>query len=149
MPKISEYNQFFDRFDGFAVCKLCGKKLQTKGGNTSGLKKHYEGQHSQTDRLNHFLSQQNESTSPIKPRGAHTLTKDFEMLDQTGEKTQRLHLLENALLTIRPTSVQSERIFSNVGKVATKVRARLSDKSLNAIIALRAFYQSESKTNTQ
>ena len=102
-----------------------------------------------TDRLNHFLSQQNESTSPIKPRGAHTLTKDFEMLDQTGEKTQRLHLLENALLTIRPTSVQSERIFSNVGKVATKVRARLSDKSLNAIIALRAFYQSESKTNTQ
>ena len=64
-------------------------------------------------------------------------------------ETQRLHLLENALLTIRPTSVQSERIFSNVGKVATKVRARLSDKSLNAIIALRAFYQSESKTNTQ
>ena len=49
MPKISEYNQFFDRFDGFAVCKLCGKKLQTKGGNTSGLKKHYEGQHSQSN----------------------------------------------------------------------------------------------------
>ena len=49
MPKISEYNQFFDRFDGFAVCKICGKKLQTKGGNTSGLKKHYEGQHSQSN----------------------------------------------------------------------------------------------------
>ena len=124
MPKISEYNQFFDRFDGFAVCKICGKKLQTKGGNTSGLKKHYEGQHSQSNVPN--------VTTPLKRKANEP---------PALETPSKVPKCDKDL--VQPT------IINFVGKVATKVRARLSDKSLNAIIALRAFYQSESKTNTQ
>ena len=124
MPKISEYNQFFDRFDGFAVCKICGKKLQTKGGNTSGLKKHYEGQHSQSNVPN--------VTTPLKRKANEP---------PALETPSKVPKCDKDL--VQPT------IINFVGKVATKVRARLSDKSLNAIIALRAFYQSESKTNRQ
>ena len=43
-------------------------------------------------------------------------------------------MLEDALLTLKPTSVESERIFSNVGRIATKYRMNLNDKNLNALV---------------
>ena len=45
---------------------------------------------------------------------------------------------KDALLTLKPTSVESERIFSNVGRIATKYRMNLNDKNLNALVVLRA-----------
>ena len=36
----------------------------------------------------------------------------------------RLKMLEDALLTLKPTSVESERIFSNVGRIATKFETK-------------------------
>ena len=50
---------------------------------------------------------------------------------------------EDALLTLKPTSVESERIFSNVGRIATKYRMNLNDKNLNALVVLRAHYLNE------
>ena len=52
-------------------------------------------------------------------------------------------MLEDALLTLKPTSVESERIFSNVGRIATKYRMNLNDKNLNALVVLRAHYLNE------
>ena len=45
-----------------------------------------------------------------------------------------------ALLTIRPTSVESERAFSSLGLFATRLRTRLSDESLDALVFMRQFY---------
>ena len=56
-------------------------------------------------------------------------------------------MLEDALLTLKPTSVESERIFSNVGRIATKYicicRMNLTDDNLNALVVLRAYYLKE------
>ena len=52
-------------------------------------------------------------------------------------------MLEDALLTLKPTSVESERIFSNVGRIATKYRMNLTDNNLNALVVLRAYYLNE------
>ena len=72
-----------------------------------------------------------------------TLSDEFYMFEKTCEKTRRLKMLEDTLLTLKPTSVESERIFSNVGRIATKYRMNLNDKNLNALVVLRAHYLNE------
>ena len=53
-----------------------------------------------------------------------------KQLEATGKRPSKLEQLLKALLTIPPTSVEAEQAFSAAGLFATKLRSRLSDKSV-------------------
>ena len=58
-----------------------------------------------------------------------------------NERPKHLELLFKALKTIKPTSVEPERAFSAMGFFVTKIRNRMSDKTLDALITMRQYYQ--------
>ncbi len=47
-----------------------------------------------------------------------------------------LEQLLDALKTIRPSSVESESVFSTMGLMVTKLRSSLDDSSVNALCVL-------------
>lgn len=49
---------------------------------------------------------------------------------KSSNLTPNLEMLKNALKTIPPTSVESERAFSSCGLFVTKIRSRLADKTI-------------------
>lgn len=63
------------------------------------------------------------------------------------ENKKRGNYLERAyqyILTIKPTSVESERAFSAAGQICTKIRSRLNDKSVDNLCFLRAYFIQQS-----
>lgn len=68
------------------------------------------------------------------------LTNDFKLYEAQNKRTPNLEFLYNALLTIKPTSVESERAFSAGGGFATKIRSRLNDNTLSALVGLRKHF---------
>ena len=58
-----------------------------------------------------------------------------------NERPKYLELLFKALKTIKPTSVEPERAFSAMGFFVTKIRNRMSDKTLDGLITMRQYYQ--------
>ena len=71
-----------------------------------------------------------------------TLSPDFRMLDATGSRTANLDKLYKALVTIKPTSVESERAFSIGGNFCTKVRNRMAPSTLSALVSLKSYFKS-------
>lgn len=69
-----------------------------------------------------------------------SLKKEWKFLEGCGQKTQNVEFLFNALLTIRPTSLESERAFSVAGQFVNKIRNRLSDESINALSVLKNYF---------
>ena len=63
---------------------------------------------------------------------------DFDHLRASGEKSSRLVMLEDALLSIPPTSVEAERAFSAAALFATKIRSSLSDSALDDLCYTKA-----------
>ena len=63
-----------------------------------------------------------------------------------GDIPPLLNKLFNALQSIPPTSVESERAFSITGQFATKLRTKLADNTLNSLVFLKASYKKESKS---
>ena len=66
-----------------------------------------------------------------------------EMALYVWATTSRLKNLENlysSIQTIRPTSVEAERAFSAMGLFSTRLRTRLSDESLDALVFMRQHY---------
>lgn len=54
----------------------------------------------------------------------------------------QLDKLYKALLTIRPSSVASERVFSVAGNIITKTRSRLDRRSADALVFLKCYLNS-------
>ena len=54
-----------------------------------------------------------------------------------------LQKIFNALHSIPPSSVDSERAFSSLGLFATKIRSRLNDQSINALTIVREYYKNK------
>ena len=73
--------------------------------------------------------------------GYKTIQKELDVFDSTGERTPRLKKVMDALETIPPTSVESERAFSAAGLFITKLRTRLSVKNIDALCFLRNYYK--------
>jgi DNA polymerase III sliding clamp (beta) subunit (PCNA family) len=71
------------------------------------------------------------------------LQSEFQMYEKTGIITKNLKKLLDALKTIPPTSIESERAFSISSNFCTKKRSSLSDKSLNALTFLKYFFLME------
>lgn len=68
------------------------------------------------------------------------IRKEFTHFESTGKRSANLENLYKALLTVKPTSTESERVFSLSSNFVTKIRNRLSDKSLNALVFLKAYF---------
>lgn len=83
-----------------------------------------------------------ERTDPSTPRDFNKVIKrEMAVLEDGGGRGFYLTKLYNFLLTIKPTSVDAERAFSNAGLICTKVRSRLSDLSIDALSFLRSHFQ--------
>ena len=67
------------------------------------------------------------------------------MNEASGKRPKNLDLLMDALESIPPTSVESERIFSITGKILTKQRAKMSDKMLDALVFLKTWCKTQEK----
>lgn len=62
----------------------------------------------------------------------------FENGGTRGDFLQRAY---EFLMTIKPTSVESERAFSAAGLFATKIRSRLGDETLDALCFLKSYFK--------
>lgn len=92
------------------------------------------------DELNHLLQKENlPATSQTKDR-FKWLKQEFILYKNTGKRTENLQKIYNALLSIKPTSTDVERVFSTCTTFCSKLRSRLSDKSLNALVFLKFYY---------
>ena len=67
--------------------------------------------------------------------------KELEIFMNGGPRGVYLNNIYQSLLTIAPTSVESERSVS--GMTFTKVRSSLSDESINAMLMLKIFFQNK------
>ena len=74
-----------------------------------------------------------------------SIAKDVLAYETSGKWPKNLDLLMDALESIPPTSVESERILSITGKILTKQCARMSDKMLDALVFLKAWYKAQEK----
>ena len=79
----------------------------------------------------------NEKSSTAK----YTITADLKLHESQKQKTNKLDLLYNALLTIKPTSVEAERTFSVSGNFATKIRSTLNSETLSALVCLKCHFK--------
>ena len=82
------------------------------------------------------ISAQEESRSQI-------VKKEMSLFEATKKRPENLEKLYHALLTIKPTSVEPERAFSAMGLFVTRLRNRLNDESLDALIFMRQYYKNQ------
>ena len=88
------------------------------------------------------LSEEGPSTPSGKKNSLQTaLKKEFDLFQTTGERSKNLELLYKILQNIAPTSVGSERAFSNANDFVTKKRCRLSDKSIDNLCFLKSIFK--------
>lgn len=88
--------------------------------------------------LNSAIKEANECTQYCsKSTLKSSIRKELKFLEGSSQKVQNIEFLFNALLTIRPTSVESERAFSVAGLIVNKTRSRLFDGSINALSVLK------------
>jgi len=66
------------------------------------------------------------------------IRSEMAMFESSGKRGRGLELVYRYLLSIPPSSVDAERAFSAAGVLCTKVRSRLSDKSIDTLCFLRS-----------
>ena len=66
-----------------------------------------------------------------------SLKHELNIAEQTGERGILLEKVYRMLLTVQPTSVEAERIFSSCAYFCNKFRSSLSDKTLNTLCLIR------------
>ena len=71
-----------------------------------------------------------------------TISRELATFHETGRRQVHLENLYQALLTIPPTSVTSERCFSISGSFVTKKRISLSNKTIDNLCFLKGYYGS-------
>ena len=95
-------------------------------------------------RLEDAINAQTLTTNKASDDVFKSLQKEFDLYAATGKLTPNLTMLFNSLKTIRPTSVESERAFSALGLFVTKLRNRLSCKTIDILSFLKAYYKNKS-----
>lgn len=76
----------------------------------------------------------------IVPNELNSLTHDFKLYEAQTKRTTNLDFIYKSLLTIKPSSVEAERAFSSAGNFATRIRSRLGDKALSALVFLKNMF---------
>lgn len=70
-----------------------------------------------------------------------TLRQEMKLFEDGGTRGYNLSLIYDYLLTVKPTSVESERAFSVSGYVCNKFRSRLSDSTLDDLCYLKSYFK--------
>ena len=78
---------------------------------------------------------------------AKVLRLEMSAFEKSGTRSENLEDLYQAMKTIPPTSVESERAFSAVGLFATKLRSSLGDNTIDALLTLRTHFKSKTTAN--
>ena len=81
--------------------------------------------------------------APKQDVGLLSLIKEMSLFEATGDKYKKLSLIEDALNTIPPISVEEERVFTAAGHFVTKLRSRLSENSVDSLMVLKAYYKTQ------
>ena len=63
------------------------------------------------------------------------------LFEANGNKSKYLNLVDRTSRTIPPTSVEAERAFSAAGFFVTKLRARLSKKSIDSLMVPEYYFK--------
>lgn len=86
-------------------------------------------------------------TPQIKTKNLLTniIKKELAIFEIEGDRGKNLERCYDSLNSIPPTSVESERVFSCCGKIATKIRSRLNDQSLDILCFLRSYFKMEAE----
>ena len=66
--------------------------------------------------------------------------KEMRLYEVTNTRPNNLEKLYAALKTIKPTTVEAERAFSALGYFVNKIRNRLNDNTIDALLFLRHYY---------
>ncbi|KAI6648071.1 hypothetical protein LOD99_8274 [Oopsacas minuta] len=77
---------------------------------------------------------------PIHRSVYQTMKDEIDLFRKTGTKSKHLNLLLNALDSIPPTSVESEKVFSATGLFITKIRSRLGDGIMDTLCFLKKLF---------
>lgn len=89
------------------------------------------------------LLERNAATEEVEAGDPLTcLKEEMTFYENSGTKGKMLQYCHFSLLGLPPTSVEAERNFSVAGQIVTKLRTRLSDRSLKEITMLKAFFLS-------
>ena len=93
------------------------------------------------------MAMQNEMAEPVSPKDKQFKSLDAEMtaFETNSKKSVNLQLLHNALLSIKPTSVSSERAFSISGTLVTKRRAKLKNSMVDDLCFSKDFLEKNEK----
>jgi hypothetical protein len=67
--------------------------------------------------------------------------KEMAVFESGGSRGDRLQTAYSYLLTIKPTSVESERAFSAAGLFCGKLRSQLNDDTLDELCFLRSYFK--------
>jgi len=95
--------------------------------------------------LKDFIEEEKKTTKKIKNE---TIKNDINISITNGELTFKLRKLFNALLTIQPSSISSERSFSVAKRFVSANRNRLSDELINCFVYLNFYFKKkENKQN--
>ena len=72
------------------------------------------------------------------------IKKEMNLYESGGSKGELLQFADVCLRSVVPTSVESERAFSATGYLASKIRSRLADDSLDILCFLRSYFHNNS-----
>jgi hypothetical protein len=102
------------------------------------------------DELNAALQDQSAVFNPEKEDASSkdillTLKREMSVYESTGCRPSSLELLFKALMTIPPTSVEAERVFSAAGLFVTKMRSSLNDDTVDVLCFLRSHFSQLNK----
>ena len=73
--------------------------------------------------------------------------KEMSLFEGGGTRGMYMQMAYNSLLTIPPSSVESERAFSAAGILCSRLRTRMSDKVLDDILFMRSYFKSIKKSS--
>ena len=84
-----------------------------------------------------FMEERHQTTKVHDKVESCIVKKEMSFFEATKKRQENLQKLFNALLTVKPTSVEPEKTFSAMGLFATKLRSQLGDETLDALIVMR------------
>lgn len=97
------------------------------------------------EELQNFLASKENKLLTDKSDKFKWIKQEFTLFKNTGKRTENLQKLYEVLLCIKSTSTDVERTFSVCSSFCTKIRSRLSDASLNALVFLKSYYNKSKK----
>ena len=95
-----------------------------------------------------FLKTKENFMSDSEPSIDHLekiVKREMALFEASKSLPKNLSNLKKSLHSIKPTSVESERAFSVMNAFATKIRSRLNDDTMDAMIFLRQYFKNKAK----